>query len=61
MTELFEEAPEDGVVIAEEDEIIEVEEGESIEHSFFSDARRRLENLLDEQKLRNELKDFLDD
>lgn len=61
MTDLFEE---------DEEEIIEVEEGfEEVEvDTEFTeipdnnglDARRRLENMLEEKRLRDELDDFVD-
>lgn len=63
MSELFDDEEEKALIV--EDEIEESEEPEEIikenrqRPSF--DARRRLENLLDEKRLRDELKDFLDD
>jgi|LauGreDrversion4_2_1035121.scaffolds.fasta_scaffold424800_1 hypothetical protein len=59
MTELFED---DEKIVVSEDEAVEVESEDAwhkedkIEHA--SDARRRLEDLLDERKLREELDDY---
>jgi hypothetical protein len=59
MTELFED---DDKIAVVDDEVVDVESEESwekddkIEH--VSDARRRLEDLLDERKLREELDDY---
>ena len=63
MSELFDN-DEDKVLVAE-DEVIEsldeVTEAEDLDSQHpNSAARRRLENLLDEKRLRNELEDFLD-
>jgi len=55
MSELFEDE-EDMALVAEE-HIVATDE--VIQCSTF-DARRRLENLLDEKRLHNELDDFLD-
>ncbi len=59
MTELFED---DDKIAVVDDEVVDVESEDSwekddkIEHA--SDARRRLEDLLDERKLREELDDY---
>ena len=58
MSELFEE---DGVVKVEEefDEVrVEAEPVKTVQNGL--DARRRLENMLDEKRLRDELDDFID-
>jgi hypothetical protein len=55
MSELFEDE-EDMALVAEED-IVATED--VIQCTTF-DARRRLESLLDEKRLHNELDDFLD-
>jgi hypothetical protein len=57
MSDLFED--EEGKDLNAEEE---VEEVEKINHDskHFSDARRRLENLLEEKRLRDELEDFTD-
>ena len=64
MSELFDE---EDKALDEEDESTEVEEVEEIEETVLdhcqrpiSDARRRLEDLLDDKRLRDELEDFLD-
>lgn len=64
MSELFDD---EDKALDTEDESLEVEtvvdiEGVVLEHpeDSISDARRRLENLLDEKRLRDELEDFLD-
>ena len=60
MGELFNEENEKEV-IAEEEEISDAEEIlEDSAEPDFSDARRRLEKLLDEKRLRDELDDFVD-
>lgn len=59
MSELFEN-DEEKVVVAE-DALVEVlDEIDELEEPPISDARRRLENLLDEKRLRDELDDFPD-
>ena len=63
MSELFEEN-EDKIIVTDDDEVevdaeadcVEVDPGE---HPAF-DARRRLESLLEEKRLRDELEDFID-
>lgn len=66
MTELFEE---DEKIVTADDEVIEVgEEVDSPDDGWTgdikveqaSDARRRLEDMLDERKLREELDDYFD-
>ncbi len=59
MSELFDD--EDEKTIITEDEVIE-EKDLIVDNRQrpASDARRRLENLLDEKRLRDELEDFLD-
>ncbi len=49
--------------LQEEDVVVVGGEGDvtALDPSIAVDARRRLENLLDERRLRDELKDFLDD
>lgn len=66
MSDLFEDDTEDAdVEVGEEfsevdDELLDVESGgDSIDHRDL-DARRRLENMLDERRLRDELDDFVD-
>ena len=58
MSELFDDEEKEAI---EEEELVEVEE--VVPHSRqrpSADARRRLENLLEEKRLRDELEDFLD-
>jgi len=70
MTEIFEEQEEQEQLVTSDDEVLdvddaEVEDGLSLElkEELSSDARRRLEDLLDERRLREELDDYfqLDD
>lgn len=60
MSEFFEDEEEKAIVADEE--FTEVENIAVIEtrHRPASDARRRLENMLDEKRLRDELEDFID-
>ena len=61
MSELFEDEEEKESIA--EDEFVEVEEVVSNSRQQQrpnADARRRLENLLEEKRLRDELEDFLD-
>ncbi len=59
MSELFDD--EEDKVLVTEDEIVEAEDViVGNRQRPMSDARRRLENLLDDKRLRNELDDFLD-
>jgi hypothetical protein len=59
MTELFED---DDKIVVGDDEVVDVESEETWEKQDkieqASDARRRLEDLLDERKLREELDDY---
>lgn len=59
MTELFED---DDKIVVGDDEVVDVESEEAWEKQDkieqASDARRRLEDLLDERKLREELDDY---
>ena len=60
MSELFDD--EDKILVVETD--VEVDDVEEIirdnRQRPISDSRRRLENMLDEKRLRDELEDFLD-
>ncbi|KTD21076.1 PA3496 family putative envelope integrity protein [Legionella londiniensis] len=59
MSELFDDEEEKDLIA--EDEFVDPEEI-LIENtqSSFSDARRRLENLLEEKRLKDEIEDFFD-
>jgi hypothetical protein len=60
MTEIFDDKEK---IIPEDNEIIDVEEIEpwvESKVSSVSDARRRLEDLLDEKKLKEELDDYFE-
>jgi len=57
MSELFDDE-EDKTLIVEDDEVEALFQDEPLAPAF--DARRRLENLLEEKRLRDELEDFLD-
>lgn len=60
MTEIFDDEEK---IIPEDNEIIDVEEIEpwvESKVSSVSDARRRLEDLLDEKKLKEELDDYFE-
>jgi hypothetical protein len=66
MTELFDEEEK---LVSSDDEVLDVETevetevdgwDKDIKIDHVSDARRRLEDLLDEKKLREELDDFLE-
>lgn len=59
MSELFDDA-EDKALENGEDEFVEADELIADSGPASSDARRRLENLLEEKRLRDELEDFLD-
>lgn len=60
MSELFDD--EDDKVLSTEDEIVEEEDIEvDPRPKTSSDARRRLEDLLEEKRLRDELQDIFDD
>ena len=59
MSELFDD--EDKALVPEEGKIIEdVEVIQNSRQRPDADARRRLENMLEEKRLRDELEDFLD-
>ena len=58
MSELFDD--EDKALIVE-DEVVETEVAIDSRHRSLLDARRRLENLMDEKRLRDELEDYLDE
>ena len=60
MSELFDEEVEKSLVIDSTDEI-EEEVSLNLKSESSFDARRRLERLLEEKRLRDELEDFLDD
>lgn len=66
MSELFEEDEEDEEVIEVEGEVVEDFEGVEVDTILTEtpncslDARRRLENMLEEKRLRDELNDFVD-
>ena len=69
MSELFDENEEDNVLVSEdevadtdvEDDIAdEVEISQETQQIPAIDARRRLESLLEEKRLRDELEDFID-
>lgn len=57
MSDLFED--EEGKDVLAEDELDEGEEADP-DSKPFADARRRLENMLEEKRLRDELEDFTD-
>ena len=61
MTELFDE---DEKTVAADDEVLEVGDAqeiwEPVKEEIISDARRRLEDLLDERKLKVELDDYFE-
>ncbi len=60
MSELFDETDDDKVSIVDDD-LIEAEHAMvDIRHKSNSDARRRLEDLMEEKRLREELEDYLD-
>lgn len=65
MSDLFEDEAEDtGVEVGDDfndvDDVVDVEpEVDEVDHREL-DARRRLENMLDERRLRDELDDFVD-
>lgn len=70
MTEIFEEQEEQEELVSSEDEVLDVDDAEvedslslELKEDLSSDARRRLEDLLDERRLREELDDYfqLDD
>lgn len=62
MSELFDDADEDKVFIVDDDlgdadDVVAVETRQRVP----SDARRRLEDLMEDKRLRDELEDFFDD
>lgn len=70
MTEIFEGQEEQEELVSSEDEVLDVDDAEvedslslELKEDLSSDARRRLEDLLDERRLREELDDYfqLDD
>ena len=61
MSELFEEDEEEVVEVVEDfEEIVEVDPEITETANGNLDARRRLENMLEEKRLRDELDDFVD-
>lgn len=63
MSELFDEDTEEKELVTEDEVIEDVEDvvvQESSRQRPGSDARRRLEKLLEEKRLQDELEDFLD-
>lgn len=66
MSELFDDDAEDKTLIAEDEIIEEAEEVaeevivQDTRQRSTPDARRRLEKLLEDKRLQNELEDFLD-
>jgi hypothetical protein len=61
MSELFEEDEEDVIEVVDDFEEVEVDtEITEIPNGGSLDARRRLENMLEEKRLRDELDDFVD-
>lgn len=60
MSELFDD--EDKAVVAEDDVVAEAEKIlTDTAHKTVADARRRLESLMEEKRLRSELEDFPED
>lgn len=60
MSELFDETDDDKV-LAVDDDLIEAEQAlGDVRQKNTSDARRRLEDLMEEKRLREELEDYLD-
>ncbi|KGP63231.1 hypothetical protein EP47_04530 [Legionella norrlandica] len=60
MSDLFEEDEEEVIEVVDDFDDVEVDT-EIVETSGVSlDARRRLENMLEEKRLQDELKDFMD-
>ena len=61
MSELFEEDEEEVIEVVDDFEEVEVDtEITEIPNGGNLDARRRLENMLEEKRLRDELDDFVD-
>ncbi len=60
MSELFDETDDDKVLTVDDD-LIEAEQAlGDVRQKNTSDARRRLEDLMEEKRLREELEDYLD-
>lgn len=60
MSELFDETDDDKALIVDDD-LIEAEHAMvDVRQKHTSDARRRLEDLMEEKRLREELEDYLD-
>lgn len=60
MSDLFEEDEEEVIEVLDDFEDVEVEEDIVEAPGAGLDARRRLENMLEEKRLRDELDDFVD-
>ncbi|MDP3705618.1 MAG: hypothetical protein Q8R24_06870 [Legionellaceae bacterium] len=61
MTELFDDNDEEKAIVVD-DELIEVDDViVEVRHRPTSDARRRLEDLMEDKRLRDELEDFIDE
>lgn len=61
MSELFEEDEEEVIEVVEDfEEILDIETEITETPNCTLDARRRLENMLEEKRLRDELEDFID-
>ena len=61
MTDLFDDNDEEKAILVDED-LVEVEDViVDVRQRPTSDARRRLENLMEDKRLRNELEDFIDE
>lgn len=60
MTDLFEEDEDEVIEVADDFDEVDVEVELVETDATGLDARRRLENMLDEKRLRDELEDFLD-
>ncbi|BCA96690.1 hypothetical protein TUM19329_30510 [Legionella antarctica] len=60
MSELFEEDEEEAIEIEDDFEEVEVDTEITETPKGNLDARRRLENMLEERRLRDELDDFVD-
>ena len=60
MSELFEEDEEEVIEVVEDFEEVEVDTESTETPNCSLDARRRLENMLEEKRLRDELDDFVD-
>ncbi|CEG58718.1 PA3496 family putative envelope integrity protein [Legionella fallonii] len=61
MSELFEEDEEEVIEVVDDFDDVEIDTEITETPSASLDARRRLENMLEEKRLREELDDFLDD